>query len=45
MLCAQAGVAIASLALAARQKSVLWAIAGLAGVTALVFSSYVYLYH
>ncbi len=44
MLCAQAGVAIASLSLAARQKSVLWAIAGVAGLTALAFSLYVYLY-
>jgi hypothetical protein len=44
MLAAQAGVAISSLALAARQKSVLWALAGLAGLTALVFSLYVYLY-
>lgn len=44
MLCAQAGVAIASLSLAAKQKSLLWALAGLAGLTAVVFSGYVYLY-
>lgn len=45
MLCAQAGVAIASMALAARLKSVLWALAGVAGLGALLFSGYVYLYH
>jgi len=44
MLCAQAGVAIASLSLAARQKSTLWALAGFAGVAAVAFSTYVYLY-
>jgi len=44
MLCAQAGVAIASLSLAARQRNVLWALAGLAGTTALVLSLYVYFY-
>jgi hypothetical protein len=44
MLCAQAGVAIASLALAARQKSLLWGLAGVAGMTALAFSGWVYLY-
>ncbi len=44
LLAAQAGVAISSLSLAARQKSVLWALAGVAGLTALVFSLYVYLY-
>jgi hypothetical protein len=44
LLCAQAGVAISSLALAARQRSVLWGLAGLAGLTALGFSLYVYLY-
>ena len=43
MLCAQAGVTISTLSLAARQRSLLWAIAGLAGLTALVFSLYVYL--
>ena len=43
MLCAQAGVAIASMALAARLKSLLWGLAGFAGLIALVFSSYVYL--
>ncbi|HEV3261408.1 MAG TPA: DUF4337 family protein [Gemmataceae bacterium] len=44
MLCAQAGVSIASLSLAARRKSTLWALAGFAGVTAVAFSTYVYLY-
>jgi Domain of unknown function (DUF4337) len=44
MLCAQAGVAIASISLAARHKSALWGTAGAAGLTALVFSIYIYLY-
>lgn len=44
MLFAQAGVTIASLALATQRRSSLWAVAGLAGVTALVFSLYVYFY-
>lgn len=43
LLFAQAGTAIASLALAARQQSILWAIAGLAGLAALIFSAVVYL--
>jgi hypothetical protein len=44
MLLAQAGVAIASMSLAARQRSVLWGLAGLAGSMAVAFSLYVYLY-
>lgn len=44
MLAAQAGTAIASLALAARQRSALWTLAGLAGLTALAFSVYVYFF-
>jgi hypothetical protein len=44
MLCAQAGVTVASLALAAQRMSVLWALAGLAGLIALGFSVFVYLY-
>jgi hypothetical protein len=44
MLCAQAGVVIASTALAARHKSVLWSLAALAGATALCFAVYVYLW-
>jgi len=43
MLVAQAGMAISSFALAARQKSVLWTLACLAGLTAVTFSGYVYL--
>ncbi len=43
MLLAQAGAAIASLALAGRQHSLLWAIAGTAGLAAVAFSTYVYL--
>jgi len=43
LLFAQAGAAIASLALAARQRSVLWAVAGAAGIAAVAFSAYVYL--
>ncbi|MFL5241200.1 MAG: DUF4337 family protein [Gemmataceae bacterium] len=43
MLVAQAGMAISSFALAARQKSVLWTLACLAGLTAVAFSGYVYL--
>jgi hypothetical protein len=45
MLGAQAGVAISSMALAARMKSVLWGLAGLVGLAALAFSGYVYLYY
>ena len=44
MLCAQGGVAIASLSLAARRRSALWGMAGVAGLTALIFSIYIYLY-
>lgn len=44
MLCAQAGVATASFALAARHKSGLWGVAGFAGLIAVAFSVYVYLY-
>lgn len=43
MLGAQAGVTISSLALAAKQKSMLWTVATLAGVSALIFSAWVYL--
>jgi hypothetical protein len=44
MLGAQAGVAISSISLAARRRSILWALAGLLGLAAVVFSAYVYLY-
>jgi hypothetical protein len=43
MLGAQCGVAIASISLAARKKSLLWALAAIAGIGAMVFSGYVYL--
>jgi hypothetical protein len=42
MLGAQAGVSIASIALAARQKSLLWSLAAVAGLTAIGFSAWVY---
>lgn len=44
MLCAQAGVTVSSLSLAARKRNVLWALAGLAGLVALGFSLFVYLF-
>ncbi|MCS7046180.1 MAG: DUF4337 domain-containing protein [Gemmataceae bacterium] len=44
MLASQAGVVAASLSLAVRQRSVLWSAATLAGLGALIFSAYVYLY-
>jgi len=44
MLAAQAGVTVASLSLAVRQRNVLWALAGLAGIAAVTFSGWVYLY-
>jgi hypothetical protein len=44
MLLAQLGVTVASLALAVQRRSGLWALAGLAGLAALVFGAYVYLY-
>jgi hypothetical protein len=43
MLLAQMAVVIATFALAARKRNVLWTIAAVAGVAALIFSSYVYL--
>ena len=43
MLIAQMGVTISSLALARSQRSVLWLLAALAGVTALGFSGYIFL--
>jgi len=43
MLLAQAGVTIGSLALAVRRKSVLWGMASVAGLTALLFATYVFL--
>jgi hypothetical protein len=44
MLAAQAGVTIATLSLAVRQRSLLWSLATLAGFGAIFFSAYVYLY-
>jgi hypothetical protein len=44
MLFAQAGVVIASTALAAKQKSILWSLAAVAGATAMTFAVYVYLW-
>lgn len=43
MLAAQAGVTIATFALAVRFRSVLWTLATLAGLTALAIGAYVYL--
>lgn len=42
MLVAQAGVTVASLALAKARHSILWALAAIAGVSALAFTGYVY---
>lgn len=44
MLAAQAGVIIATFAMAARQRNVLWSIAAIAGLIAIAFAVYVYLY-
>ncbi len=44
MLAAQMGVVIGTLAIAAKQRSLLWAIAAGAGVLAIAFAVYVYLY-
>lgn len=43
MLAAQIGATVSSLALARKQRSVLWAVAGGAGLVALVIGAYVYL--
>jgi len=45
MLAAQAAVIIATFALAARQRNALWTLAALAGVAAIAFAGYVYLWH
>jgi hypothetical protein len=44
MLIAQAGVTIASFSLAMKYRSVLWSLATAAGITAVAFSGYIYLY-
>jgi hypothetical protein len=43
MLVAQAAVIVATFALAARQKNVLWTLAAVAGIAAIVFTIYVYI--
>jgi hypothetical protein len=44
MLAAQAGVTIAAFSLAVKYKSILWGLASLAGLGAIVFALYVHLY-
>ncbi len=44
MLAAQAGVIISTFAMAARQRNLLWTIAAVAGLIAVAFAIYVYLY-
>ncbi len=44
MLAAQLGVIVSTLAMAAKQRNVLWAIAAAAGLLAIAFAVYVYLY-
>jgi DNA repair exonuclease SbcCD ATPase subunit len=44
MLVAQAGVTIATFSLAMRQRNVLWVLATVAGLAAIAFSGYVYLF-
>ncbi|HTI99478.1 MAG TPA: DUF4337 family protein [Dongiaceae bacterium] len=43
MLAAQAAVILATFAMAARQRNLLWSIAAVAGITAIIFAIYVYL--
>ncbi|MGD0259411.1 MAG: DUF4337 family protein [Verrucomicrobiota bacterium] len=44
MLAAQLGVIVSTLAMAARQRNLLWSIAAAAGLVAIAFAVYVYLY-
>ena len=44
MLAAQLGVIVSTLAMAARQRNLLWALAAAAGLLAIAFALYVYLY-
>ena len=44
LLAAQAAVIVSTFAIAARKKNFLWSIAAAAGVLAVIFSLYVYLY-
>jgi hypothetical protein len=43
MLAAQAAVIVSTLAMAARQRSLLWTLAAVAGIAAVIFAIYVYL--
>ena len=44
MLAAQLGVIVSTFALAARQRNLLWSLAAGAGLLAIVFAGYVYVY-
>ena len=44
MLAAQTGVIIATFAMAARKRNLLWGLAAAAGLVAIIFAIYVYLY-
>ena len=44
MLAAQMGVIVSTLAIAARKRNLLWALAALAGLAAIAFAAYVYLF-
>ena len=44
MLAAQLGVIVSTLAMAARQRNLLWSIAAVAGLLAIAFATYVYLF-
>jgi hypothetical protein len=44
MLAAQLGVIVSTLAMAARQRNLLWGLAAAAGLLAIAFAIYVYLY-
>jgi hypothetical protein len=43
MLSAQAAVIVSTFAMAARQRNLLWTLAAIAGLAAVVFAIYVYL--
>ena len=44
MLAAQLGVIVSTFALAARQRNLLWSLAAGAGLLAIAFAGYVYVY-
>ena len=44
MLAAQLGVIVSTFAMAARQRNLLWSLAAAAGLLAIAFAIYVYLY-